>query len=158
MLYFAPWKITLVIILCLAGVAFTIPNFLSERTAALLPDWLPHKQVNLGLDLQGGSHLLLEVEAGIVIKERLNALVDSVRDTLKIKRDGRRVGYRSLVVVGDAVNVTIRHSDQLALAVDEIEKLAVPVQGNVVSGISGGRDLVVEAVSYTHLRAHETLR
>ena len=146
MLYFAPWKITLVIILCLAGVAFTIPNFFSERTAAVLPDWLPHKQVNLGLDLQGGSHLLLEVEAGVVVKERLNALVDSVRDTLKIKRGGRRVGYRSLGVVGDAVNVTIRNSDQLALAVDEIEKLAVPVQGNVVSGIAGGRDIVVEVI------------
>ena len=146
MLYFAPWKITLVIILCLVGVAFTIPNFLSERTAAVLPDWLPHKQVNLGLDLQGGSHLLLEVEAGVVVKERLNALVDSVRDTLKIKRDGRRVGYRSLGVVGDAVNVTIRNSDQLALAIEEIEKLAVPVQGNMVSGIAGGRDIVVEVI------------
>ena len=146
MLYFATWKITLVSILCLAGVAFTIPNFLSERTAADLPDWLPHKQVNLGLDLLGGSHLLLEVEAGVVVKERLNALGDSIREILKIKRDGRRVGYRTLCDVGSAVNVTISHSDQLALAVAEIEKLAVPVQGNVASGIAGGRDIVVEVM------------
>ena len=125
MLYFAPWKITLVVILCLSGVIFTIPNLLSEKTVAVLPSWLPHKQVNLGLDLQGGSHLLLEVEAGVVVKERLNALVDSVRDTLKIKRNGRRVGYRSLGIQGDAVVVTIRDLAQLDLAVDEIKCLKV---------------------------------
>ena len=67
MLYFAPWKVALVAVLCLLGLAFTIPNFLSEQTVEGLPGWLPHKQVNLGLDLQGGSHLLLEVEADVVL-------------------------------------------------------------------------------------------
>ena len=90
MLYFAPWKVVLVVILCLAGVAFTIPNFLSNKTAEELPIWLPHQQVNLGLDLQGGSHLLLEVEVDVVVQERLNALVDSVRDALK-RKQGRKL-------------------------------------------------------------------
>ena len=60
MVYFAKWKIIFVIIICAMGIAFSAPNFLNKRFAENLPKWLPHKQVSLGLDLQGGSHLLLE--------------------------------------------------------------------------------------------------
>ena len=147
MLYFAPWKVTMVAILCLAGVVFTIPNFLSERTALSLPDWLPHKQVNLGLDLQGGSHLLLEVEADVVVQERLVALEQSIRQSLRPTKSRKRIGYRELGVRGGAVMLTIRNPEQIDLAVEEIEKLAVPVQGNVVSGLPGGRDITVDVVN-----------
>ncbi|MDP6873766.1 MAG: protein translocase subunit SecD [Alphaproteobacteria bacterium] len=143
MLYFAPWKIVLVAVLCVLGVVFTLPNFVSEQTAEGLPDWLPHKQVNLGLDLQGGSHLLLEVEAEVVVQERLAALVDSVRPALR----GKRIGYRNLGQQNDAVTVTIRKPEQLELALTEIRKLAVPVQGNAIAGITGGQDIVVEVVN-----------
>ena len=145
MLYFSPWKVTLVAVLCVLGVAFTLPNFLSKQSAAGLPDWLPHKQVNLGLDLQGGSHLLLEVEATVVVQERLAALVDSVRPALRAKR----IGYRDLGEHNrnNAVTVTIRKSEQIELAVEEIRKLAVPVQGNAVAGITGGLDIEVEVVN-----------
>ena len=47
---------------CFAGLALAFPNLLSERTRESLPSWLPHKAVNLGLDLRGGSYLLLEVD------------------------------------------------------------------------------------------------
>ncbi len=147
MLYFAPWKVTVVAILCLAGVVFTIPNILSERTVLSLPDWLPHKQVNLGLDLQGGSHLLLEVEADVVVQERLVALEQSIRQSLRPTKSRKRIGYRELGVRGGAVMLTIRNPEQIDLAVEEIEKLAVPVQGNVVSGLPGGRDITVDVVN-----------
>ena len=147
MLYFAPWKVTVVAILCLAGVVFTIPNFLSERTVLGLPDWLPHKQVNLGLDLQGGSHLLLEVEADVVVQERLVALEQSIRQSLRPTKSRKRIGYRELGVRGGAVMLTIRNPEQIDLAVEEVEKLAVPVQGNVVSGLPGGRDITVDVVN-----------
>jgi preprotein translocase subunit SecD len=152
MLYFAPWKVTMVAVLCLAGVVFTIPNFLSERTAESLPDWLPHKQVNLGLDLQGGSHLLLEVEADVVVQERLVALEQSIRQSLRPTKSRKRIGYRELGVRGDAVMLTIRNPDQIDLAVDEIKKLAVPVQGNAVSGLPGGRDITVDVVNGNQIR------
>ncbi len=142
MLYFAPWKVALVAILCVLGLAFTIPNFVSEQTAEGWPDWLPHKQVNLGLDLQGGSHLLLEVEAAVVVEERLAALVDSVRPALR----GKRIGYRALGQQNDAVTVTIRKPEQMEQALAEIRKLAVPVQANAIAGIAGGQDIVVEVV------------
>ena len=148
MLYFAPWKVALVAILCVLGFAFTIPNFVSEQTAEGLPDWLPHKQVNLGLDLQGGSHLLLEVEAAVVVEERLEALVDSVRPALR----GKRIGYRALGQQDNAVTVTIRKPEQMEQALAEIRKLAVPVQANAIAGITGGQDIVVEVVDGNRIK------
>ena len=51
MLYFANWKKTLIALVSVAGILFTLPNFLDTKTAEGLPDWVPHKQINLGLDL-----------------------------------------------------------------------------------------------------------
>ena len=139
MLYFARWKIILVIVVCLAGLIFTIPNFLADQTAEGLPDWLPHKQVNLGLDLQGGSHLLLEVEVEAVVEERLEALVQSVREALR----GKRIRYRKLGINDGAVTVQITRTPQLEAAVEAIDDLAVTVASNALTGITGGRDIEV---------------
>ena len=72
MLYFAKWKIAVVVGVCLIGLIFLFPNFFSQEGAENFPGFLPSKQINLGLDLQGGSHLLLEVDIGVVIKDRLD--------------------------------------------------------------------------------------
>ncbi len=96
MIYFARWKILTIISLCLLGLAFAAPNFVDRHTAENLPDWLPHKQVSLGLDLQGGSHLLLEVQSDAVIQEHLEAIVDTVRSELR----KQRIRYRALGING----------------------------------------------------------
>ncbi len=93
MLYFASWKVYLIVGICVLGIVFASPNLLPSEQAEALPDWLPHKQISLGLDLQGGSHLLLEVEVDAVVRERLTALVDEARVALR----GARVGYRGSV-------------------------------------------------------------
>ena len=74
MLRFEPWKITLIVLLSLAGLIYTIPNFFSEEQLTDLPDWVPQRQIVLGLDLQGGSYLLLEVDTNAVQTERLENL------------------------------------------------------------------------------------
>ena len=104
MLHFARWKINLILGVCGLGLLFAAPNLLSEDQAAALPDWLPQKQISLGLDLQGGSHLLLEVEVEAVVRERLEALEDEVRTTLR----GAKIGYTGLGVSGAAVSLTLR--------------------------------------------------
>ena len=76
MLVFERWKIILVLVISLLGIVYAVPNFLSRSSAGALPTWLPHKQINLGLDLQGGSHLLLEVDFATVLAEQLEMLVD----------------------------------------------------------------------------------
>jgi len=141
MLYFARWKIVLIAVVCVAGIAFTLPNFVSEKTLQGLPDWLPHKQVNLGLDLQGGAHLLLEVELEAVIEERLESLVDAVRTRLR----GARIGYRGLGVEDGAVTLQVRDPADVERAVEEIRALAVPVAVNPLMGLGGGRDIEVSS-------------
>ncbi len=97
MVYFAKWKVVLVISICVLGLAFSVPNFLTAEQAAKVPGWLPHKQLHLGLDLQGGSHLLLEVDLKTVTRERLDNLVHTLRVTLR----GGKIGYRELGVEGE---------------------------------------------------------
>ena len=76
MLHFAKWKVVLTLAICLVAAAFAAPNLLTREEAEALPSWLPHRQISLGLDLQGGSHLLLQVDTAAVVRERLEALVD----------------------------------------------------------------------------------
>jgi len=109
MVHFAKWKIVLVLCVCALGFAFAAPNLLSQKDAEALPDWLPKKQISLGLDLQGGAHLLYEVGIDAVIRERLEAVVDSLRATLR----EARIRYQGLGVEGFAATVTIKDADRL---------------------------------------------
>ena len=104
MVYFAKWKVIVVLVVCFFGVAFAVPNFLDREDAGALPSWLPHKQVSLGLDLQGGSHLLLEVDVEAVVREHLQNQVDSVRIELR----KARIRYAGLGVSGRTVGVTVK--------------------------------------------------
>ena len=135
MLYFAKWKIAGVLAVCLLGIVLTSPNFLPRDVAHSIPDWLPHQQINLGLDLQGGSHLLLEVDVDTVIRDRFESLEDAVRLELRQKP---RIGYRGIGVKGDAVTLTIRNPDEVDAAARRLRALAVPVNANPLLGIVGG--------------------
>ncbi len=119
MVYFAKWKVILVLTVCALGVAFAAPNFLSRQQAEALPSWLPHNQIVLGLDLQGGSHLLLEVEIEAVIRERLETLVDSVRAELR----KARIRYQGLGASGHTVAVTIKDATRAEEARNLLRKL-----------------------------------
>jgi preprotein translocase subunit SecD len=104
MLYFENWKIALICAVCALGVLLSLPNLFSPSLLAHLPSWLPHKQVALGLDLRGGSYLLLQVDVAAAQHERLNSIVDNVRNAL---RDAN-IGYTGLNVEGDAITFTVR--------------------------------------------------
>lgn len=94
MIHFAKWKIVLILIVCALGLIYAAPNLLLDREASEIwaeeaPAWLPGRQVNLGLDLQGGSHLLLRVDWESIVRERLESVVDSLRTSLR----GADIGY-----------------------------------------------------------------
>ncbi len=135
MVYFAKWKIILVFAVCALGIIFVAPNFLATKTAEGLPDWLPHKQISLGLDLQGGSHLLLEVEVDAVIKEYLEGLVDSMRVELR----KARIRYGGLGVEGFGATATIRKPEQLATA----QKLIEQLDPNTTLEVQNGNKIVL---------------
>lgn len=100
------WKFILVILVTLAGVAYSFPNMLSPETRstlrASLPAWMPSKAINLGLDLRGGTYLLLDAHVGegeeasllldqsvTAIRKRLEAL--GAQDILIEKQDESRI-------------------------------------------------------------------
>ena len=103
MLYFPTWKKLLVALTCLFALVYAAPNFLPRDTFDGWPSWAPGKQVNLGLDLRGGSHLLLEVEADQVLVERLQSIADTVRLELR----NQRVRVTEFTVRGDSVQFRV---------------------------------------------------
>ncbi|MBL4693672.1 MAG: protein translocase subunit SecD [Magnetovibrio sp.] len=127
MLKFETWKVTLILGLCALGLLFAAPNLLDRSTAEGLPGWVPSSQVNLGLDLQGGSHLLLEVEVGVVIKERLDGLLDTVRTQLRKSK----TRYTGLRLVRGGVTVTIKDANLAQAAYDEIRILDTGYESNL---------------------------
>jgi protein-export membrane protein SecD len=141
MLHFQKWKLILVFGVVLAGFIFAIPNLLPASTLAKLPSWLPHEQVNLGLDLQGGAHLLYQIDEKELVDDWLGTIRGDVRETLR----SSRLGYTDLQqnVASRTVSVRIREASQVDKAYDALKKLAVPIGTQVFGGFSG-YDLDVE--------------
>src|SRR5512139_2773450 len=106
MLYFTRWKATAIILTAFIVCLFAVPNFLPEQTVQSWPKWA-QRHVVLGLDLQGGSHILLEVDSNAVRKEKVEALRDDVR---RVLRDAK-IGYTGLVARGDTVEVRLREAN-----------------------------------------------
>ncbi|MBE6452940.1 MAG: protein translocase subunit SecD [Alphaproteobacteria bacterium] len=94
-------RVIIIIAICLVGIFFAVPNIVSNKDA--LPSWW--QPINLGLDLQGGSNLLLEVKMDEVIKERMASIEDSARQILR----ENRIRYKNLSVGDDAVKVRIEN-------------------------------------------------
>ena len=138
MLHFERWKIIAIVLTCLAGVLFTLPNFFSKETVDGWPWWVPHKQLPLGLDLRGGAHLLLAMDTKELEKDWLATLRD---DTRKQLRD-TKISFTGLGVVGNSVQVRISKPEDMDKAFAAIKKLAQPI-GNAILG-SGGNDISVE--------------
>ncbi|MBZ0215158.1 MAG: hypothetical protein K8F25_01270, partial [Fimbriimonadaceae bacterium] len=143
MLYFSKIKIALILAVCVVGIFFSLPNFFNTSALDGLPDWLPHKQVVLGLDLQGGSHMLLEVDTNQVVEERLDTLRDDIRREL---RDAR-IGYTGLRIEEHMVRVRIREQENWDQARTELRSLESPIGGSLLTGgsvpevrIEGGGD------------------
>lgn len=133
MMQFATWKVVLVSLICLLGLAYAAPNLMERGIADDVPTGVPGRQINLGLDLQGGSYLLLQVDTAVVIQERLEAIVDSARRSLREER----IGYVDLGVKDDAAGFTVRDTADLekarTLAVDLDDAATVSVAGSRVT-------------------------
>ena len=108
-------RILIIVAICLAGIFFAIPNVVQDKTK--LPKWW--QPVNLGLDLQGGSSLLLQVKMDDVMKDKMSTLEDSVRKALR----KQRVRYQNLNSNKDAVTVKIADYKARDKAKDEFRKL-----------------------------------
>ena len=135
-MYYSRWKIALYAVPILIGILLALPNLLSGQQLDAIPDWLPKRQVALGLDLRGGSHLLLEIDTAALIRTREEGLADSVTQGL------REAEIQSSETVEDgAVVTTIRDRDRLDEAAAAIRRLAAALSGETPG--TGGPDLQI---------------
>lgn len=145
MLYFTRWKAAAIVITALVVCLFTVPNFLPDSVVAGWPKWA-QRHIVLGLDLQGGSHILLEVDTKAVRKEQLENTRDDVR---RVLRDAR-IGYTGLTIRGNSVEVRIREGANADSALPKLQALSVPLGG--ILGGNGQRNLDVSSESGNLIR------
>lgn len=139
MLYFSRWKTISIWAVVLLGVLFTIPNMLTQSQLDSLPGWFPKRALTLGLDLQGGSHILLSVNRQDLVDERLQATRDDMRTML---RDAK-IGYTGLTGTGKTIQVRITDPNEVAAAKTALASLTQPVSAGVFGG-GGVHELTLE--------------
>src|SRR3954464_4248085 len=135
MLYFTRWRALAIVLTALLVCLFAVPNFFPEKMVASWPKWA-QRHVVLGLDLQGGSHILLEVDSAAVRKEKLEQLRDDVR---RVLRDAR-IGYTGLQVRGNSVEVRVREGASPEQARAKLNELSQPL-GGLLGSTTGVRSL-----------------
>ncbi len=143
MLEFPRWKVTLLWLVVAIGVLLSIPSLIaSTPLAGKWPAWLPQYKINLGLDLAGGSHLLLEADAGDMEKQRLQAKEDEV--ATELRRDPR-IDIGDISTAGGRLSFLVRDPTQVDAAVERLRKLSQPL------GLTGNRDWDVQVVDSTRV-------
>lgn len=138
MLDFPRWKIWLTMLSLLAGLVFAIPTFLPERLFNQLPSAL-QVRVNLGLDLSGGSHILLEASTADVAKGKLENMEEQIRTELR--RSDPKIAIGDISRRDGKLSFMVRNATQVDAAVERIRPLT---QG---AGMTGQRDFTVEVVN-----------
>jgi SecD/SecF fusion protein len=93
------WKLVTYALVIVIGCLIAAPNLFTRQQLAAWPDWLPRKQVTLGLDLRGGSHLVVEIDSAALAREQLDTLVERVRSALREARIPASVSASSRAVV-----------------------------------------------------------
>jgi len=136
MLYFTRWKALAIILTALVVCLCAVPNFFPEARVKTWPLWAQRHLV-LGLDLQGGSYLLLEVDSNYIKKDKLDQVRDQVRSTLR----EARIVYTGLAARPDSVEVRITKDTDLQNALTKLRELSQPLGG--LLGSSGQRSLEV---------------
>ncbi|HET7577401.1 MAG TPA: protein translocase subunit SecD [Sphingomicrobium sp.] len=143
MLDFPRWKVWLIGIVIAFGVLLSVPSLIAGTPLdGKWPGWLPHYKISLGLDLAGGSHLLLEADAADAQKTRVQAMEDSV--TTELRRDPR-IEIGDISTSGGKLSFLVRDPTQVDAAVDRMRNLTKPV------ALTGSRDWDVSVVDSTRV-------
>ena len=142
MLDFPRWKTWLISLTILVGISVAIPSLLPPGAKQQWPGWLPQETISLGLDLAGGSQLLLEADAVDASKQRLQAMEDTVTTEL---RRAPRVEIGDISTAGGRLSFMVRDPTMLDTAVERLRALTQPV------GLTGNRDWDVQVVDSTRI-------
>ncbi len=144
MLQVARWRLILVAVVLALGIVFALPNFLTERVRESLPAFMPRQAINLGLDLRGGSQLLLEVDVETLRSQQLDNIADQMATALREAEP--QIRYTGRGVVGDAARVRVIDPAQIERALAALDPLASsPTGGDDVIVYTEGADGLIEA-------------
>ncbi|HEY0629638.1 MAG TPA: protein translocase subunit SecD, partial [Sphingomicrobium sp.] len=138
MLDFPRWKVWLVSLTILVGILLAIPSLLPKDQVERWPAWLPSARINLGLDIAGGSQLLLEADLADAAKTRLQAKEDEV--TTELRRNEPRIDIGDVSTAGGRLSFVVRDPTQLDAAFERMRTLSQP------QGLTGTRDWEVSTV------------
>ena len=116
------WVLVTYTLIILFGLLAALPNVFTPAQLERMPGWFPKQQVTLGLDLRGGSHLVLEVDADALKADRLKSLVAEARALLRKERVAGTVRQ-----VGETVVVSVPDAAARAGIVKQLRDLATPV-------------------------------
>ncbi|MBA4249272.1 MAG: protein translocase subunit SecD [Candidatus Puniceispirillum sp.] len=120
------FKNTLIILVCLMGIIFAIPNLVKDETKQKLPGFMQNT-VNLGLELRGGSHLQLEVDMKQIEHDTLSQLVDDVRLALRKEK----IGYSKLAMHHHASEPVIHFESIDNLKEETLKKIILTIDKNL---------------------------
>lgn len=127
---FPRWRVIMLYIILVSGVIMAIPSLLPEQTRAKMPSFFPQQTINLGLDLAGGSHILLEADASQVATIRLETMEDSIRSAMR--RTEPRIEIERVSRQNGNLSFALPDSSQ----VDAAREAILPLIANAF----GGRD------------------
>jgi preprotein translocase subunit SecD len=99
-----------VVFICVLGFLYALPNLTPKDTFKGFPSWMPGKTINLGLDLQGGLHLLLKVETDVAIEEMVGNLEGDIREILRFGEI--KTFPKNMKITGNAVQFDISHPEK----------------------------------------------
>ena len=133
---FPKWKVWGTILLTVIGLVSAVPNFFSAETVAKWPSYVPHARLNLGLDLSGGSHLLLEADVNDVAKQKLEKMQADI--STAVRRSDPALDVGDITTDNGQVSFFARNLKD----VDRARELAYKQTNGV--GVTGQRDWTVE--------------
>src|SRR5437763_7462284 len=143
MLEFPRWKVWLVSVVVALGVLLSIPSLLAGTPYGnAWPKWLPQYRISLGLDLAGGSHLLLEADQRDAQKTRLQAMEDEV--STELRRDPR-IDIGDISTANGRLSFLVRDPTQVDAAVERMRALTRPI------ALTGNRDWDVQVIDSTRV-------
>ena len=92
-------RMILILLSIFFGIVYAAPNFFNISKVYQSSNFLPGKKINLGLDLKGGSYLLLKANMDTVFEERLETLMSDIRSSLRKSK----IGYKKLFIQNDII-------------------------------------------------------
>ncbi|MDL2406644.1 protein translocase subunit SecDF [Rhizobium calliandrae] len=119
MLHVSWWKTVLIWFAVLLSVLLAAPNLLSDEQLSSFPAWFAQRQVEFGLDLKGGSHIMLKIERGDVVRNRLETVVGDISARLRTVN----IGYSGLTGTGQKIQLHINDPAQVQPAVNALKPI-----------------------------------